>query len=276
MKEQSVHYEEPNKKPAMSASALVAPAPMVERAFRLLDLVSATEEGLTLSDLARSLNMSKSSIHGLLKTLESSGVIEQMEDRRFVLGPRIYDLAQTYIQRVGLRHFALPVMHRLATITGETVCLGRVEPKSVRIIDWAVDEGEQAGFHIAVRIGMRIPLMAGAFGPLVLATWPLAQRENYLRSHPLTRFTEHSITDPQQFLARVEEVVLAGTSIDHEEYLDGVNAVSAPIYAIGSTLVAFLWIVGFTTRFKDEVLDRAARQLRVEAESISRSLGARG
>src|SRR6266571_2332148 len=276
MKEQSVQYSEQNETPEGTTSTPVAPAPMVERAFRLLDLLSVTEEGLTLSDLARSLNMSKSSIHGLLKTLESSGAIEQLEDRRFVLGPRIYDLAQTYIQRAGLRHFALPAMHRLATITGETVCLGRVEQKGVRIIDWVVDEGEQAGLHIAIRRGMRIPLLAGAFGAFVLATWPLAQRENYLRTHPLTRFTEHSITDPQQFLARMEEVVRTGISIDQEEYLDGVNAVSAPLYGTGSTLVAFLWIVGFTSRFKDEVLDRAAKQLRVEAETISRSLGARG
>src|SRR5579871_7058273 len=82
-------------------------APMVERAFRLLDLLSESEEGLTLSDLARSLSMSKGSMHGLLKTLESNGVIEQVEERRFVLGPRIYDLAQSYVQRAGLRHFAL-------------------------------------------------------------------------------------------------------------------------------------------------------------------------
>ncbi len=275
MKEQSVRYEEQNKERETSESAPVAPAPMVERAFRLLDLLSVTEEGLTLSNLARSLNMSKSSIHGLLKTLESSGAIEQLEDRRFVLGPRIYDLAQTYIQRAGLRHFALPAMHRLASITGETVCLGRVEQKGVRIIDWVVDEGEQAGLHIAIRRGMRIPLLAGAFGAFVLATWPLAQRENYLRTHPLTRFTEHSIIDPQQFLVRMEEVVHTGISIDHEEYLDGVNAVSAPLYGTGNALVAFLWIVGFTTRFKDEVLDRAAQHLRFEAETISKALGAR-
>ncbi len=275
MKEQSVQYGEQNEEREATASAQVAPAPMVERAFRLLDLLSVTEEGLTLSDLARSLNMSKSSIHGLLKTLESSGAIEQLEDRRFVLGPRIYDLAQTYIQRAGLRHFALPAMHRLATITGETVCLGRVELKGVRIIDWVVDEEEQAGLHIAIRRGMRIPLLAGAFGAFVLATWPLVQRENYLRTHPLTRFTEHSITDPQQFLARIEEVVLAGISIDREEYLDGVNAVAAPVYSAGGTLLAFLWIVGFTTRFKDEVLDRAAQHLLIEAETISKALGAR-
>ncbi len=139
MKEQSVQYEEQAKTHETSDSTPAVPAPMVERAFRLLDLLSVSEEGMTLSDLSRSLNMSKSSIHGLLKTLESNRVIEQLEDRRFVLGPRIYDLAQIYIQRVGLRHYALPVMHRLATLTGETVCLGRVEQKGVRIIDLVVD-----------------------------------------------------------------------------------------------------------------------------------------
>lgn len=275
MKEQSVQYGEQNEERVGPAPAQELPAPMVERAFRLLDLLSVTEEGLTLSDLARSLNMSKSSIHGLLKTLESSGAIEQVEDRRFVLGPRIYDLAQTYIQRAGLRHYALPAMRRLATSIGETVCLGRVEQKGVRIIECVVDEGEQAGLHIAVRRGMRIPLLAGAFGAFTLATWPLAQRENYLRTHPLPRFTEHSITDPQQLLARVEEVVRTGISIDYEEYLNGVNAVSTPIYGAGGTLVALLWIVGFASRFKDEVLDRAAEQLRVEAETVSKALGAR-
>ncbi len=122
---------------------------------------------------------------------------------------------------------------------------------------------------------MRISLLAGAFGAFALATWPSAQRENYLRTHPLPRFTERSITDPQQFLARVEEVVRTGVSIDHEEYLDGVNAVSTPIYDAGGTLVALLWIVGFASRFKDEVLDRAAHQLRAEAEAVSRALGAR-
>src|SRR5436305_11895703 len=162
MKERSVRYGEQNKMREENVSTQETPAPMVERAFRLLELLSVTEEGLTLSDMARSLNISKSSIHGLLKTLESNGAIEQVEDRRFVLGPRIYDLAQTYNQRAGLRHFALPAMHRLATSTGETVCLGRIEQNGVRIIECVVDEGQQAGLQIAARRGMRIPLLAGA------------------------------------------------------------------------------------------------------------------
>ncbi|HET8841169.1 MAG TPA: IclR family transcriptional regulator [Ktedonobacteraceae bacterium] len=275
MDEQLIQYSEQNNIDEATMGTQVAPAPMVERAFRLLDLLSVAEEGLTLSDLARALNMSKSSIHGLLKTLERSEVIEQIGDRRYVLGPHIYDLAQTYIQRAGLRHFALPAMHRLADSTGETVCLGRIEQNSVRIIACVVDEGEQTGLHISARQGMRIPLLAGAFGAVVLSTWPIAQREQYVRSHPLPRFTEHSITDPQQLLARVEEVMRTGVSIDHEEYLDGVSAISTPVYGAGGVLIALLWVVGFTSRFKDEVLERVAGQLREEARAISQSLGAK-
>ena len=273
MEERSVRYNEQEQMHAPAAETNL-PAPMVERAFRLLDLLSVTEEGLTLSELARSLHMSKSSLHGLLKTLEKTQAIEQIEERRFILGPHIYDLAQSYIQRAGLRQFALPAMQRLASSTGETVCLGRVEAKGVRIIECTVDEGEQIGLHIAVRRGMRLPLLAGATGLCVLATWPLAQREHYLRTHPLPHFTDQSITDPVLFLAKVEEVARSGRCIDHGAYLLGVNAVAVPIFSAGQTLAALLWVVGFASRFQGESLERAAEHLCVEARTISLALGA--
>lgn len=251
------------------------PAPMVERAFRLLHLLSNSEEGLTLSDLARALDMSKGSIHGLLKTLESSNVIEQVEERRYILGSRIFDLAQGYVQRAGLRHFALPAMHRLATLTGETVFLGRVEQNGVRILERIEDEGDVPTLRISARRGTRVHLLAGAIGRLVLANWPEAKRREFLQSSPLPRFTEHSITDPAQFLAAVEEAARTGIGTDREEYLAGVNAVAASLYGPNHTQLALLWIVGFTTRFNGEALARAAQALQSEAAAISQALGAR-
>src|SRR5258707_8445625 len=174
MEEQSVQYDEQIGVLEETTVAPVAHAPMVERAFRLLDLLSVTEEGLTLSELARALKMSKGSIHGLLKTLESNGPIEQAEEPRFVLGPRIYDLAQAYVQRAGLRHFALPAMRRLATSTGETVCLGKVEQSGVRIIECIVEESEQPALHISSSLGLRFHLLAAATRPFVLARLPAA------------------------------------------------------------------------------------------------------
>jgi DNA-binding IclR family transcriptional regulator len=207
-KKERLHMEQ------SAGSQNVAPAPMVERAFRLLDLLSAAEEGMTLSELARALDMSKSSMHGLLKT-------------------------------------------------------------GVRIIERIEDESDSVTLRISARRGTRVPLLAGVIGRLVLANWPEAKRHEYLHSHPLPHFTERSITDPERFLVAVEEAARAGVSMEREEYLVGVNAVAAPIYAAGGVLVALLWIVGFTSHFDDEAMRGAAEQLRVEAEAISQALGAK-
>ncbi|HCI78524.1 MAG TPA: hypothetical protein DHW02_02400 [Ktedonobacter sp.] len=258
----------------MNEDGASTPAPMVERAFQLLELLSNSEEGLTLSELARALHSSRGSLHGLLKVLESNGVVEQEEERRFVLGPHMYDLAQGYVQRAGLRHYALPAMHRLAKMSGETVCLGKIEPKGLRIIESIVDEEEnQIALHISARRGMRVPLFAAATAPFVLASWSVAQREEFLHNQELPRFTDHTIIDISKFMERAEEAVRTGISFDYGEYLEGVNAIGTPIYGSGSTLVALLWIVGFASRWDKEAIERVAPQLRTEAIAISAKLG---
>jgi IclR family KDG regulon transcriptional repressor len=278
MEEHAVHYAEPDAPAATEAASAdtttATPAPMVERAFRLLDLLSVSEDGLSLSELARALGMSKGSLHGLLKTLEHSGAVEQQEGRRYVLGPRLYELAQAYAQRTGLRRFALPAMHRLAAAIGETIFLGRVESDGVRIIECVEAQSERPSLRISAQRGTRVHLLAGATGRVVLASWPEAQREGYLRARPLPSFTERSITDPARFAAAVAEAAEAGVGEDHEEYLRGVNAVAAPIYGPGRELVALLWTAGFSVHLHERALTLAGQQLRAEALAISRALGA--
>lgn len=257
------------------SQSISAPAPMVERAFRLLDLLSLSEEGMTLSEMARALEMSKSTVHSLLKTLEGSDVIEQAEERRYVLGPRLYDLAQASMQRAGLRRFALPAMERLARSCGETVFLGRIEREHVRIIESVEAGGDSPLFHITARRGTRVPLLAGAIGRVVLASWSLEQRSAFLHEKSLPQFTSHSITDAAAFLSAVAETEQSGIGVDCEEYLTGVHAVAAPIYGVGEKLLALLWIVGFASRFNGEVMQRAAQQLQAETTEISRLLSMR-
>lgn len=274
MEESVVRHNEPKILSAAASSAPIA-APMVDRAFQMLDLLAAREEGYRLSELARALGMSKGSMHGLLKTMEQRGVVELDGDRRYLLGPRIYDLAQTYIRRGGLRGLALPAMRRLAARSGETVFLGQVESDAVRIVELVDMLSEQAALRVAARRGTRIHLLAGATGRVVLASWPIARREEYLRAHALPRFTEHSITTPEAYLAVVEETLRTGIGEEREEYLMGVNAVAAGIPGLSGEVSALLWISGFSNRFTAAVLKHSGEALRDEARGISRALGAR-
>lgn len=270
MDEPDVLYDE--QRAANGAS----PAPMVERAFRLLDLLASADDRYSLSELGRLLGMSKSSIHGLLKTLESAGAVVLDDERRYTLGPRIYELAQAYVRRGGLRRIALPALWRLAARTGETALLGIVEPGGVRIVERAETANEQVALRVSARPGMRVHLLAGATGRVVLASWPLAARAEYLRSHPLPHFTGRSLTEPDAYLAAVAETARTGIGTDREEYLAGVNAVAAPLRGPGSGLAGVLWIVGVSARFDGDALARAAVALRDEASGISRSLGDNG
>jgi len=129
--------------------------------------------------------------------------------------------------------------------------------------------------RISAPRGTRIPLLAGAMGRLVLASWKVERRRAFLRTRSLPRFTEHSITDPEQFLAAVEEATRTGIGMDHEEYLTGVNCVAVPITGSTGSPAALLCVFGFVSQFDDDAMRRAGQQLKAEAEAVSRSLGTR-
>ena len=103
----------------------------------------------------------------------------------------------------------------------------------------------------------------------------MERRQDFLRACSLPCFTEHTITDPEQFLAAVEEAAHTGIGVDHEEYLTGVNAVAVPLTGPGGSLVALLCALGFAAQFDEDAMQRAAQQLQAEADAISRSLGTR-
>jgi DNA-binding IclR family transcriptional regulator len=276
MREPSVRESEPAVTPATpkASSRTGASAPMVERAFMLLDLLAGSDAGYSLSELARRLGMSKGSMFGLLKTLEKGGVVEVDEDRRYAPGPRIYNLAQAYIRRSGLRRLVLPAMQRLTARTGETVFLGQVESDGVRIVDLVEVPNGPTALRLSARRGAHLHLLAGATGRVVLADWPLSRREEYLRLRPLPRFTKYSITDQDAYLAAVEETAHTGIGMDREEYLVGVSAVAAAIHGLAGELLALVWIVGFSASFSAETLQLAGEALREETRAISQALGA--
>ena len=246
---------------------------MVERAFRLLGLLAEREDGLRLSDLARALEMSKGSLHGLLKSLERAGAVALDADRHYVLGPKVYDLAQAYLRGGGLRRLALPAMRRLAAHTGATVFLGQVEADAIRIVELVDVPSEATALRLSAHRETRIDLLAPATGWVVLASWPPARRDAYLAQHPPPRFTARSITDRAAYLEAVEETASAGIGMECEQYLDGINAVATPIHGLDGEVAAVMWIVGFSSCFDAAAMRRAGVALREEALAIVKALG---
>lgn len=146
--------------------------PAVDRSFRILDLISRSPAPLGTSEVARRLRLAKSTVHGLLRSLEAVGAVEEVH-RRYRLGPAVERLAATGELRRRWRH----VLLRLARETGETAFLGQPRGARVAIVDEVLGQGAPV---ISVPAGSSVPATAGAVGRVLAGERVAIDRGEYL------------------------------------------------------------------------------------------------
>jgi DNA-binding IclR family transcriptional regulator len=238
--------------------------PAVERAVRILKAFQDGREALGVTELSQQLGINKSTVHAILRTLAEHRLLEQdPSTRKYQLGPALVELGYLTSSRRDLSSIARPHLQALAQSTEGTALLGVFEDDAITIIDRAEPASE---LKITGDDGQRLHFSAGCFGRAFTAWMPVEQVERLIGEHGLRRFTASSITDPSAYRAELGRVRERGYAIDEtEEYLEGVWAVSAPVWEF-ERVVAVVTVVGFTSRLTQE------RKL----EAVQAALGAAG
>ena len=258
--------------PAGNGMTVNAPrVPAVLKAFRLLETISLSDKPLGVSELSRQLQMGKSTVHGLVTTLEALGVLEAVNgSKRYVLGPRLPALCSRGGNQADLRQVARAALERLAATTEQTSFLGVPADGHVTILD--IVHGRPT-LSISAPVGSSIPLLAGAVGKVVLASWEPQRRRAFLNDSPLPAFTQASIVKPEAYESAVAETIARGAAIDVDEYVDGVRAAAAAITGANRQLMAVLWVAGFSRHIDQQRLEFIAQAVLREAGEISARLG---
>lgn len=246
-------------------------APLIYKAFSLLDEVAENQSELGISDLSRRLQISKSTISGITQALTDLGALRQDPlTKKFSLGPTLVKLGNQAKSEVDLRTVARPFMEELSQKYRETVFLGTFdERQGITIIEKA---DSPADLKISVPVGTRIPLFAGAAGKVFLSYLRETKLNKILTEKKLPQYTENSITNTADYVRELEEVRQRGYATDFEEYLRGVNAICVPIIDPSNRPAGAIWIVGFSTFFTGEKLDEAIAYTLSAAKNIGLDL----
>ena len=94
----------------------------VDRAIRILKTLSGGTGRLGVSELSARLGLAKGTVHGLLRTLQSHGLVEQHADSdKYQLGPELLQLSNRYLDLSDLRSRSLAWSELLALRTQEAV-----------------------------------------------------------------------------------------------------------------------------------------------------------
>ena len=244
-------------------------APSVKKAFRILHTIADSSGGLGVSDLAKKLNVGKSTVHGITAGLEDLGVlVRDPIGKKFNLGYTLLELSRKAHAKMGLREAARVSMERLMEKVAETVFLGIMNGDHITILDVVESRNEM---KITSHPGTRLPVLVAATGRVFLGQLELAKAVEIVRKMGLVKYTPKATVDPKKFLREMEEAKKKGYAIDHEEYMLGVRAVAAPIQS-SSFPPAGIWVVGFASSLNDQKIEKVVMEIRKAAQEISRSL----
>lgn len=245
----------------------------LERAAAVLRLLAGGERRLGLSDIAASLELPKGTAHGLIRTLQQEGFVEQdPPSGKYQLGAELLRMGTSYLDVHELRARALVWADDLARSSGESVYLGVLHQQGVLIVHhvFRPDDSRQV-----LEVGAMQPLHSTALGKVISAFDPVAHSEAADGERP--SFTEYTVTGPAQFEEVLELTRTRGWGADVEETWEGLASVAAPVQDRRGMPVGAVGVTGAVERVCDggELQPKLVAAVRDCARAVSRDLGAR-
>lgn len=209
-----------------------------ERTLRIITALKQLE-GARISELSECLDMSKSSIHSHLATLEKHKYVIKRGDI-YQLGLKFLTISEHVRNRNPVFRAAKPRVKELAQESGEVASL------------MAEDHGK--GIFVYRRkgttssrptiVGNQVYLHTTAGGKAILAYLPAERTTEIIDRLGLPKKTENTITDRDDLLEELENVRDRGVAFNYEEDIEGLRAVAAPVMGSDNHVVGALSIYG--------------------------------
>ena len=245
------------------------PSQSVDRAITVLEIIARLGEA-SVSEVASSVNVHRSTISRLLTVLEARGMVAMAGVRgRYRLGPNILRLAGAVTSPLDVAVQGTDICEQLAANLGETVNIAVTRGSS------AVNVYQAAGaaaITVDSWVGRPTPLHATSSGKVLLAWLAPAMAEAAL-STALPAFTAQTITDAEVLRRQLSNVRITGYAMTISELEVGLNAIAAPVRGPGGVVVAALSVSAPSYRLPPELIPQLAAEVIGAADRISRRVG---
>lgn len=244
----------------------------VARAIRLIDIVAqGPADGMSLSDLARSLGASKSTTLALARTLSAAGILRDARPGpRYCLGTALIRLGDITRNQLPLGDICRPVLSELAEQTKMTARVA-ISDEGYPVFIERVDGPGSVRFHTP--LGQRELPHASAAGKAMLATMPEADVRAICAATGMVRRTARTITDVDSLLASLAVARANGFAVDDEEDAEGIFCVGAVFFGHDGACAGAVSVTGIKGDLPAWRMNELGRMVRRYAGKVSDALG---
>lgn len=242
----------------------------LEKAMGLLKTLS-TRDGMSLSELSRASGLAPSTAHRLLATLSAHELVAWDEaSQKWAIGIESLRIGMAFQRRNRILTAGRPEMLRLMETTGETVNLAMLDGFDVVFVAQVECEAPIRAFF---RIGDRRSAHASGIGKALLANLSESALDALLRRRDLPRYTDRTLSSPEDLSADLDRIRARGWSLDDEEANPGMRCVAAPVFNEYGEARAGISLSGPCLRISDARLPELAQQVRETAGRITDLIG---
>lgn len=236
------------------------------RGLLILDIMAHSGDSHSVTQLAETLDVDKSTVSRLLGTMENYGFVQrENKSRSYRLGKQFYSIGWQVINQHSFREAAQPFIDRLAELTGE--CSHIAVYSSGRAMVCADVQPETSLLRVVGQTGRLLHLHNTALGKGLLAfgDYPLPTE--------LPVLTDKTITDMDELVDHLTEIRSLGYALDDEENEVGVRCIAAPVFNDIGIVIGVIGISGPSIRLRMDLIDELAGMVVTAGCELSRELG---
>jgi IclR family acetate operon transcriptional repressor len=245
----------------------------IMRALAILNRLAECDDGLTLTELAKSIALPPSSAHRILTTLQRQRFVRfEPATMSWLVGVQAFVVGNAFARSRDLVALAVPHMRRLMTRTGETVNFFMLDGEEV--ICMAQIQSQQMVRAIS-RPGSGVEMHRSAAGKAILAHMEAEDVAGIVERNGLPRYTEHTITAPEALLLELAKVRQRGFAIDNEEFSLGLRCIAAPIFDETGAVHAAVSLAGPASRITENRVDALGELVALCGKAVTSEIGGR-
>jgi len=212
---------------------------------------------VTITNLAEQLEVSKSTVHRHLKTLQKFDFVT-VHEGTYNIGLEFLNFGTYARDQWEIYDAAKDQLHELVSDIGEKGWIIVEENGTAVYIYGAFGE-----HHVKTQraVGARDELYRLAGGKAILANMDEDRSSEIIQITELSEVTEHTITDEHKLHNELEEIRDSGYAFNQHELMEGMYAIAVPIKKQSSGVYGALSISGPSSRLtiekmENDVIDR--------------------
>lgn len=220
-------------------------------------------------DLAKDLELNRSTVHRMLYTLEILNYVGKQADGAYRLTFHLFEIGNSVPHSHNLIDPARRELIQLSHDTGLTVNHGVNFEDQVLYVDKATPP---TYLQLDRSIGESEPLYCTSVGKVLLAYLPQDKLDETIGRLDLLPFTPNTITSTAKLKEELHRVRAAGYAIDNQELALEVRCVAVPLCLPDGTVMSGISVSGPEDRLTRETIDTILPNLMAAAKRIEENI----